>query len=131
MRQDRITLVRVVQQHNVIGNTHNQAERYRRIAGDLLQFSLAFLATLLLETFQSRDCDGQKLDNNGSIDIRLNGQREYRCGGEYRTGHCIVQTQDCVTQIIIKGLSQNLNVHKGNRDAVANSVNDKDQKCEQ
>ena len=129
LAENRVALVGVVFEHNPVGKAHDQAQTDRRVASDLFQLLAAFLAAFLLKTLQGRNGDGQQLDDDRCVDIRLDRQRKDCRIRERRTGHGVKQAEDCVAQVIVKGLSEDLDIHKRDRDAVTQPVDHKDEEC--
>ena len=88
----------VVAHHHIIRKALQQADGDRAVAGDAGDLLLAFLAAFLLQTLQSGDRNAQELNDDGSVDVRLDGQREDRRLRERAAGHDVEQAQDRVLQ---------------------------------
>ena len=88
----------VVAHHHIISKALQQADGDRAVAGDAGDLLLAFLAAFLLQTLQRGDRNAQELNDDGSVDVRLNGQGEDRCLRERAAGHDVEQSEDRVLQ---------------------------------
>ena len=121
-----------VGQHDVVSPAHEQAQAHGGQAGDLVQLLLTFLAAFLSQALQRRQGNGQQLDDNGSVDIGLDGQRQNGCGRERGTGHDVVQAQDGVVELsILEVALQSRAVYEGNRNQAAQTVQHQDTQGEQ
>ena len=88
----------VVAHHHIVSKALQQADGDRAVAGDAGDLLLAFLAAFLLQTLQRGDRNAQELNDDGSVDVRLNGQGEDRCLRERAAGHNVEQSEDRVLQ---------------------------------
>ena len=71
-----------------------------------------------------------QLDDDAGVDVGLDRKREDRSLGEGAAGHDVQQAQDGVLQGIEVGL-QSSDVHIGDRDGVAKTVKQNDEKSEE
>jgi len=76
----------------------------RAVAGDAGDLLLAFLAAFLLQTLQRGDRNAQELNDDGSVDVRLDGQCEDRRLRERAAGHVLYD--DAQLQPHQRGLCQ-------------------------
>ena len=120
-----------VAEHGIVGCAHDEADAHGGVAGDLVDLLAAFLAALLAQALQGGDGDGQQLDDDGCVDIGLDGQRQHGGAGERRAGQHVVQAQDVVGQVLREVLGEGRDIDVGNGDRVADAVNQKDQQDEQ
>ena len=112
----------VVLEHHIICKAHEHAQTDGRVTGDVLDLLAAFLTVFLCQAFQSRNRDGQKLDDNGGVDIGLNTECKHGSLRECRARHRIVKTENGVCQLLREVVVQRNNVDIGNGDAVAKPI---------
>ena len=63
------------------------------MAGDGGDLLAAFLAAFLLQPLKSRDGYREQLDDDGGVDVRLDGQRKYRGHREAAAGHGVPKSE--------------------------------------
>ena len=96
----------------VVAEALKQCNTHGGVAGDGRNLLPALLAAVLLETLQGGDGDGEELDDDGAVDIGLDGQCEYRCRTEAAAAHGVHQAENGAAHTIQIG-PQSLGVHKG------------------
>ena len=120
----------VVLDQGVEAEALQQSNCYGGVTGDGCDLLLAFLAAFLAQALQCRNCDAQKLNDNGSIDVGLNGQCEDGGAGESAAGHNVQQTEDGIldsAEVCLKSVD----VDVGNRDGIAETIKQKDDQSEE
>ena len=65
--------------HVVVSKALDQADCYGGVTSDGGDLLLAFLALFLAHTLERRDCDAQELNDDGCVDVGLDGKCEDRC----------------------------------------------------
>ena len=83
-------MTRAVLHQHVVAPALQDGDGHGGIAGDGLDFLLAFLAALSCQPLQGGDGNGQQLDDDGAIDIGLHAQCEDSRLGKGTAGHNIV-----------------------------------------
>ena len=78
----------------VIAEALDQADGHGGVTGDGGDLLAALLAALLGHALQSGDGHGEQLDDDGAVDIGLDGQGKEGGHGEGRTAHGVHQAQD-------------------------------------
>ena len=68
---------------HIVAKALEQAQRQGAVPGDGLQFPFSGFAAVPLQPLQGRDGNRQQLNDDGCVDIGLNGQRQH--GGGART----------------------------------------------
>ena len=121
----------VVLEHHIVGKAHQKSKADRGVAGDALDLLPAFFAALLGKTLQGGDGDGEKFNDNGCVDIRLDTDGEDRRLRERRTGHRVVQAQDRTRQLLREVGRQFTHVDVGNRNAGAQAVDHQNEQREE
>ena len=99
-----------------------QADGDRAVAGDAGDLLLAFLAAFLLQTLQSGDRNAQELNDDGSVDVRLDAQSERGRLRESRAGHGVIQSEDRIAESCLEGGNEEIGVHVRNRYAAAKTI---------
>ena len=120
----------VVDEHLVVSPAHQQAQAHGGVAGDPGDLLLAFLALFLCHPLQSGNGNGEQLDDNGSVDIGLNAQREDRRSAESGAGHRVVQAQDGVRQDTVKVLGEGRSVNVRDGNDIADPIDQKNEQGE-
>ena len=105
----------VIPQRYIIGISHYERYAKRYEACYLLYLFPSRLA-LFLEIFQRRQRIGQKLHYDGSIDIRLNGQRQQRSLRKRTAGKNIHITQEVAVR---KHIAYRVRIHERDRNVTA------------
>ena len=85
---------------------------------------------LLCHPLQSGNGNGEQLDDNGSVDIGLNAQREDRRSAESGAGHRVVQAQDGVRQDTVKVLGEGRSVNVRDGNDIADPIDQKNEQGE-
>ena len=124
-RQDAV----VLDQH-VEAEALQQTDGNGDIAGDGCDLLPAFLALFLAHTLQCGDGDAQQLNDNGSVNVGLDGQGEDGCLGECAARHDVQQAQNGVLEHRKVAL-QCCNIDIRNRDGVAKTIKQNDEKGEE
>ena len=88
------------------------------VPGNGLDLLLALFAAVLSQSFQSGDRNGQQLDDNGGVDIGLDGQCEQSRIGKCGTAQGVEQTEDS-PGVCLDGLLKIFRVDVGDRDSGA------------
>ena len=116
----------VVLHQGVVAPALQDGDGHRCVTGNGLDLLLALLAAVACHALQRRDGDGQQLDDDGAVDIGLHTQRE-DCGFcKGAAGHDIVQAQNGGAQLV-QVLAQQIRVHIGNGDGIADTEDQQDQ----
>ena len=111
----------VVLHEHVVSKAHEKTDAYSGVAGDGGELLLALLALFLLQPLQSGDRDAKELDDNGSINVGLDGQGENRRRGEGAAGHYVVKAENGVLQLR-EVVLQGSHIHIRDGDGVAETV---------
>ena len=120
----------VVEEHLVVRPANQQTQTNGGVPGNPGNLLLAFLTLLLCHPLQSGNGNGQQLDDNGSVDVGLNAQREDRSSAESGAGHCVVQSQDRGRQHAVKVVGKCSRIDIRDRNHVACPVNQQNEQCE-
>ena len=116
----------VILHQHIVAPTLQDGDGHGGIAGDGLDLLLALFAAISCQALQSGNGDGQQLDNNGAVDVGLHAQCKDGCFGKGAAGHDVVQAQDGGAELI-DIISQQLGVHIGDRNGIADAEDQKDQ----
>jgi len=96
------------------------------MAGDGLDLLLTFLAAVTGQPLQSGDGHSQQLDDNRTVDIRLDAQGKHGGGGKSAAAHHVVKAQQAgAPDLHLQG--QSVPVDIGHHDGVAETENQQDQ----
>ena len=102
----------------VVAEALEQGDGHGGIAGDGGDLLPALLAALLGQPLQSGDGHGQQLDDDGAVDIGLDGQGKDRGHGEGGAAHGVHQAQDGAA-LGLQVLLQSGGIDIGDRDCRA------------
>ena len=124
------TVVVVVVDPGVVAKALEQGNAHGGVAGDGRQLALALLAALLLHPLQGRDGDGQQLDDDGGVDIGLDGQGKQSRLGERVAAHHAQQAENS-SRLLLHIVRQCIPVDKGHRDGAAHPEDEQGEDGEQ
>ena len=99
----------------VVAEALEQGDGHGGVPGDGGDLLPALFAALLGQPLQSGDGHGQQLDDNGAVDIGLDGQGEDRGHGEGGAAHGVHQAQDGAA-LALQLQGQQLGIDIGDRD---------------
>ena len=121
-RRQRIVLVLC---HEVIRDAEQKAQSNRHIARQFAELLAAVLA-LLCPALQHRDRHRQQLNDDGTVDIRGDGERKQAGVREAAAGHQRQNTHEVAAAF--GSLRNSGNINKGNRDGGTDPENQHDEK---
>jgi len=109
-------------ENRIVTVSGNNRDTDGYVTSDFFNLLSAFFA-VLGKSFKSRNCNSKKLNDNGSVDVRLYGQREQGCRRECITGEnvqvrentFVEQTEVCI--LVNCGI-----IDKRNRQSRANAI---------
>ena len=116
--------------HHVVSKALEKADAYGGVTSDGCDLLLAFLAAFLAQIAELRECDAQQLNDNGSIDVRLDGKRKDCCVSECTAAHDVQHTENGVLHLI-EISAQSIDVDIRNGDGITKTVDQDDEKSEQ
>ena len=120
----------VVLDEHVVCEALKQADRNSGVTGDGSYLLSAFLAALLAQALQRRNRNAQELDDNGGVDVRLDGQSEDGRVRERAAAHNVEQAENGAL-LLGKVRIQQGDVDVRNRDGVAKTVKEDDDQREE
>ena len=119
----------VVLDEHVEREALEETDGYGGVTGDGGYLLLAFLALVLAHALECGDGDAQELDDDGGIDVGLDGEREDRRAGECAAGHDVEQTENGAAEgVEVAAEILDVDVRNGNR--VTYTVKQDDKKSE-
>ena len=130
VRGEHALAVDAVLDEHVVGKAHDEADAHGGVAGDGGELLAAFLAAFLLQPLKGRDGYREQLDDDGGVDVRLDGQRKDGCHREAAAGHGVPESEYRVVDRVEVAL-QHGRVDVRHGDGVAKTVYENDEQREE
>ena len=112
----------------VVSDGHEDRQSQRHACADLVDL-LASLLAFLLQPFKRREGIGEKLDDDGCVDIRGDGQGKYRSLRESTAGQDIQVLQEVTAcRVFSDPLIDGRQIQKRNRDSRSDAENQNNEK---